>query len=192
MEEILASIRRIISEEGDDTAKPKAATEPAPAKPAAGPPPSPSPAPQPAAEVLELTQMVKEDGTVVDVNEQPQRAALIPEPEPAPKPAPKPEPTREPAPIPVFEPDVQMVDDESLIAPPAASAAVSSFGNLAHAVSSSRAMSIGNGERTIEELVKELMRPMLKAWLDANLPLIVQRAVEREVARLAGRGEDKG
>ena len=69
MEEILASIRKIISEDSTEAAPPE--TAPAPAPVAAAPAPAPSPAPAPKAveeDVLELTDEVQE-------------------PEPAPKPA---------------------------------------------------------------------------------------------------------
>lgn len=38
---------------------------------------------------------------------------------------------------------------------------------------------------TIEELMKEMLRPMLKAWLDENLPDLVERLVQAEIKRLA-------
>lgn len=43
---------------------------------------------------------------------------------------------------------------------------------------------------TLEELVKELLRPMLKSWLDENLAQLVGRVVEREVSKLSGKAED--
>jgi cell pole-organizing protein PopZ len=46
---------------------------------------------------------------------------------------------------------------------------------------------VGANGKTIEELVKEMLRPMLKDWLDRNLPAIVERYVEREVVRLTRR-----
>ena len=41
--------------------------------------------------------------------------------------------------------------------------------------------------KTIEDLVKEMLRPMLKEWLDRNLPPMVERFVEREIVRLTRR-----
>ena len=35
---------------------------------------------------------------------------------------------------------------------------------------------LGDGNRTIEDLLKEVMRPMVKEWLDANLPTMTQLA----------------
>ncbi|HYM33193.1 MAG TPA: DUF2497 domain-containing protein [Candidatus Cybelea sp.] len=82
------------------------------------------------------------------------------------------------------------MENNELLSANTASAASQSFAGLAGAVSSSRGVPLGSGQRTIEELVKEMLRPMLKQWLDANLPGLVQRIVEREVAKLAGRAED--
>lgn len=46
---------------------------------------------------------------------------------------------------------------------------------------------LGGGGKTIEEVVKEMLRPMLKEWLDKNLPPMVERMVEREIVRLTRR-----
>lgn len=43
----------------------------------------------------------------------------------------------------------------------------------------------GGADKSIDNLVKELLRPMMKAWLDENLPAVVERHVEAEVARIA-------
>ena len=34
---------------------------------------------------------------------------------------------------------------------------------------------MGEGQRTIEDLVREMLRPLLKEWLDSNLPHLVER-----------------
>jgi cell pole-organizing protein PopZ len=191
MEEILASIRRIIAD--DDAAKPVAKT---PAKPAEAPPAKPA-APAPAAAAsTEPAGGDEMDAMLADLDENP---------EPAPEPpdevlelteamaAPAPEPAQ-----PSFrridpdQPDV--VFDEVASAPPpaaprmpadspllshAASAAVhSAFGSLAHSV-------LAQNPRTLEDLVKEMLRPMLKAWLDDNLPVMVERLVRTEIERVS-------
>jgi len=38
--------------------------------------------------------------------------------------------------------------------------------------------------QTVEDLMKELLRPMLKAWLDENLPALVERLVKAEIERV--------
>jgi len=39
--------------------------------------------------------------------------------------------------------------------------------------------------RTLEDLVREMLRPMLKSWLDDNLPGMVERLVRAEIERVA-------
>ncbi len=43
---------------------------------------------------------------------------------------------------------------------------------------------------TLEELVKDAVKPMAKEWLDRNLPTLVEDLVRKEIRRLAGRAED--
>lgn len=224
MEEILASIRRIISEgdeqeegaeEGaaDEVAEeaadaPEAAPEPDPepepeavAEPEPMPEPMPEPEPDmPAApesdddDVLELTEQVADDETVVPFQE-----------DAAPEPADEPDPLEEdsveieafeeepvaaaPAPEPV-SPASLGTDDENLVAPPVETAATASLAGLAAAVASQHGMPVGGGNRTLEDLVKEVMRPMVKEWLDNNLQSVVERLVDREISRMSRRAED--
>ena len=175
MEEILASIRNIISEDspagavaGDPPAAPPAAPPPAPP-----PPPKPvvTPAPSPVS-VLDLTNEVKDDGSIVPVN-----AA------PAPPPSPPPQ-------APVYADQHVELDDGGLVSAPVANVAAQSFATLVSSVGASRGLPLGNTAQTLEELTKDLLRPMLKQWLDANLATIVQRVVEREVAKLALRADN--
>jgi cell pole-organizing protein PopZ len=39
--------------------------------------------------------------------------------------------------------------------------------------------------RTLDDLVKEMLKPMLKAWLDENLPSVVERLVRAEIERVS-------
>ena len=193
MEEILASIRRIIAD--DDAAKPAAK---APAKPAEAPPVKSAATAPAAAAPAEAAGGDDMDAMLADLDENPQ---------PAPEPpdevlelteamaAPAPEPAQ-----PSFrridpdQPDV-VFDDVAPASPPpaasrmpaadspllsnAASAAVhSAFGSLAHSV-------LAQNPRTLEDLVKEMLRPMLKAWLDDNLPVMVERMVRAEIERVS-------
>jgi len=41
------------------------------------------------------------------------------------------------------------------------------------------------GDNTIEGLMREMLKPMIKQWLDANLARIVEEKVEAEVQRIA-------
>jgi cell pole-organizing protein PopZ len=186
MEEILASIRRIISEDEApaDAAAPAAepeGAEPAP-EPAAAPEPiavaaEPASAPAPAAaepeEVLDLVDPIKPG---VEIHGD---LDVFTAPEPAPQADPEPEsaPAFEPAPAPRLTPTL----DEGLVGAGAASAAASAFGNLGAAL-------MPKEGRTLEDVTRELLRPLLKAWLDENLARIVEAKVEEEVQRIARHG----
>lgn len=167
MEEILASIRRIISEddtpEAAESAPPPAAAEEPPAAESASeelPSLDDEDAPIAAAafddeEELELTEKVESHGDL-DVYS----------PSAAPEPA--------------ESLDVAAMGD--LVSAPAAAAAAAAFGQL------SGKMLMPAAGRTLEDVVRELLRPLLQNWLDENLPSIVQRAVDAEVSRIARGG----
>jgi uncharacterized protein len=72
---------------------------------------------------------------------------------------------------------------EAVLLSPRATAAVDmAFNALAHTV-------LVQNSRTLEDLVRELLKPMLKAWLDDNLPNMVERLVRSEIERVSrGRG----
>lgn len=162
MEEILASIRRIISEDDApaDAAAPEAEPEPEPVE-AAAPIIEPEPEPEPEEDdgVLELTERVE---TVGDLDVYTPSVSDDPEPEPY-----------TPPPAPVVE------VGEGLVGALAANAAASAFGQL------SAAIQMPADGRTLEDVVRELLRPLLKQWLDDNLPGIVQTTVDQEVERIA-------
>lgn len=198
MEEILASIRRIIAD--DDAAKPAAAAEAAKsaepaAKPvAAVPPPPPAPAaaeqddadtmlakapePAPGADVLDLTESMTAPPAeptpaasfrTIDAGPDVVFTDRAPEAPEAP-PARMDEPRREYSQA--AEPD------RALVSRATAAAVDSAFNSLAQTV-------LGNNARTLEDLVKEMLRPMLKSWLDDNLPNLVERIVRDEIERVS-------
>jgi hypothetical protein len=50
---------------------------------------------------------------------------------------------------------------------------------------------LGETGRTLEEMVRELLRPHLKEWLDAHLPRLVERMVRDEINRLVRDAQDQ-
>lgn len=205
MEEILASIRRIIAD--DDASKsPQPAPEPAkpvaPAVVAVAPPPpppppraAPAPAPVPPPEPTPIPEMfipppaMADDDEVdeepADIDEQPADILELTESMTAPMPA---------SPAPRFRTidsssDVSFDDAAEKPAPRSGlsaqllsaetSAAVdSAFNTLAQTV-------LVQNARTLEDLVREMLRPMLKTWLDENLPGMVERMVRSEIERVS-------
>jgi cell pole-organizing protein PopZ len=187
MEEILASIRRIIAD--DDTKPPARAAEP-PKPAAAAPAPKPSPPPTPpkpaappppepdkplSSEVDSL--IAAADPPRPDVYDLTEDMAAAPRPdagfrtidghsdvvftETPPSPAPPP-----PA------------SDDRLLSGAAFAAVDTAFGSLAQSV-------LVNNARTLEDLVRDMLRPMLKTWLDDNLPGLVERLVRAEIERVS-------
>jgi cell pole-organizing protein PopZ len=195
MEEILASIRRIIS---DDDPKPGPSPAPAPARGAVpdepviamplAPPPeedeepaaaapaamSPPAARVPPEPVLELTQVLREDGAVVNI--------LRPD-----------QATDEERPLyrPRIVSEGQGAADPSLVSADVAAEAakaISAIGRLEHGASGPGPGDRGTaGGQTVEDLVRELLRPMLKEWLDARLPGLVETVVREEIERIVRR-----
>jgi cell pole-organizing protein PopZ len=202
MEEILASIRRIIA---DDEAKPgdKAAAaasaaavpaakpamkdippsaipaaQPAKAPAAAAPAPAPKPPPPPAAAAPNSQDDI--DAMLASLEE------ATPEEEVRP---PQPDGevfnlTDEMAlpdlpPAPASEPPAMEIALQSpMLSRTTVNAVESAFNTLANTV-------LSNNARTLEDLVKEMLRPMLKSWLDDNLPGLVERIVKAEIERVS-------
>lgn len=56
------------------------------------------------------------------------------------------------------------------------------FGELSEAFAVSR-------RRSFDEIAEEMIRPMLRDWLDNNLPMLVERLVREEIERVARGGQ---
>jgi hypothetical protein len=209
MEEILASIRRIIAD--DDAAKsPPPPPEPPPPVAAApmrpAPPPPPEPPPPPALSINEnvLDEMLAERNASQALERSPAEemaSDVLDLTEAMAAPADPPasgfrtidgqsdivfedsqaEGLAEPAREP---PPLQFPErpQRPLMSSATSAAVDSAFNTLAHTV-------LVQNARTLEDLVKEMLQPLLKSWLDDNLPGLVERLVRAEIERVSrGRG----
>lgn len=158
MEEILASIRRIISEE-----------ETAPALKPDGDEAAPGAADEP--DVFELTDVVETEAAPPPPAARP-RPSLV---EPADV-AFEPEPAAEP--LVAAQPE-----EEGLVETAVIDRAASAFAALHRNVE----VASTPGGNTLEGMVREMMRPMLKQWLNDHLPALVENVVREEVERVANR-----
>ncbi|MEO1101067.1 MAG: DUF2497 domain-containing protein [Pseudomonadota bacterium] len=183
MEEILSSIRKIIS---DDDA-PDGAVE--------------AEAADDGVELVDADESDFEEFTLDDIEPE---VATLPEEEYSPfeeevvaeEPvAPEPEPVfeaAEPEPVeapPMAVPPMQTEESPAMAASPAYESTVLTEETTADAAAGALGkliskMDIG-GENTLEGMVRELLKPMMKEWLDDNLPTIVEEKVEAEVQRIA-------
>ncbi len=202
MEEILASIRRIIADDdatkstqpGADGAK---AAAPAP-RPAPPPPrmpaevPPPAPAAEPDSAALDAPSAAADSGA----DDQSADILELTESMAAPPPAPAPPPRASSGPAPQFRtidggsdvgfddaaerpmPSARSEPEVHLLSQSTRSAVDSAFNSLAQTV-------LVQNARTLEDLVREMLRPMLKSWLDENLPGMVERLVRAEIERVS-------
>jgi cell pole-organizing protein PopZ len=159
MEDILASIRRILSEdEAEQPHQEKAAPDPAPQEPL----------------TLDPSMLVEEPPPMTPVHEEPPPPANEPAAQAVPSP---PAVVAEAPPV-----------GSALLGPEATAAAASSVSSLLRTLVAERQqVAVYRGGPTIEELVREEIRPLLKEWLDANLPPMVERLVRSEIERVVGR-----
>ena len=217
MEEILASIRRIIADDDATKAPPK---PPEPAKAAPAPPPAaarpaapaprpaaaaPAPAPPPPAETNGQDDIDAMFAAVDAKPEEPAPADILELTEAMEAPAAPPEP---PPALRRIDATPDVVYNEAPPAPervPTVEAARRQFreqtGPERSLLSSSTTAAVDSAfnslahtvlvqnSRTLDDLVREMLRPMLKAWLDDNLPNMVERLVRAEIERVSrGRG----
>ncbi|HZV84800.1 MAG TPA: DUF2497 domain-containing protein [Brevundimonas sp.] len=190
MEEILASIRRIISEDDApaETAAATAEVEPAQEPDAAS---EASPA------FMDETPSMQEPDSVEDdvlelteayhapVAESIGDLDVSPAQEPEPFAA---EPVSESAyaPEPAAQPSTPNTTYDSLVGDSASASAASAFAGLASTLRKPEPMEPATASGpTVDDLARSLLRPMLKEWLDANLPGIVEAQVRKEVERIA-------
>lgn len=197
MEEILASIRRIIAD--DDASKSAKPTEPEPRLQAAPrPTPAPMPTPPPAptnnhddidamladldapakaeapasgapADVFDLTESMTAKAPATNFHTIDGQSDVVFAEGSPPEPPAAAEETRPAAPA---------APDPVLLSNSARAAVDSAFNSLAHTV-------LAQNARTLDDLVKEMLRPMLKSWLDDNLPGMVERIVRAEIERVS-------
>jgi hypothetical protein len=179
MEEILASIRKIIADDSLGTKKDEPVKKPAPA-PKKAPEPPPAAEIDEDAEILDLAKVATVASTPQEVSVEAAAPAIVPEtvamPEPEPEPAPEPV-TEMPAPVrsvAALEERIMSDNTKALVS--------QAFQTL------SRHTAMPAMGRSLEDVVVELLRPMLRDWIDSHLPAIVEKHVRAEIERVARGG----
>jgi cell pole-organizing protein PopZ len=173
MEEIIASISRVIAEDiqpGDKRAGQVQLGGKVPAAAREG------------GDVLELTQVVNEDGSIrrIAPRADPVKASGSPAANATERTEPQAHVTSE---------STLASVQERLVSTATSGAAATAFAQLAALPRDRRRekeLPLGGAERTMGEVVREMLRPMLQSWLDEHLPGIVERLVREEIARVVG------
>jgi cell pole-organizing protein PopZ len=161
MEDILASIRRILSEE-EQGAPPAEA----PAMPGEAEPPA--------------VEEHRDDVLVLD-------PSMLVHEQAGPPVEPPPVVSAPDATPPLPQPPLDLMSAGGLLAPETEAAAATSVSSLMRTLASGRTLQAYRGGPTIEDLVREELRPLLKQWLDNYLPELVERLVRAEIERVVGR-----
>lgn len=187
IEEILESIRQIIS---DDSAPAPAAAAPATAVP---PAPQPAPvtlAPQPAPVVddfpaVPAASLDDEDEDILDLTEK-----AVPARQPVIDMQDHEEPPAQPAYTPPPRPQAPVVEDRTagagLMSDITADVSAHAMARLlAGNVAVERDLPGRVGNVTLEDMTRELLRPLLKTWLDQNLPDVIERMVAKEIEKIS-------
>jgi len=177
IEEILESIRQIISEDGEQPQQAAAAPQPVKAPDPFDdlPPLKPAPVPhaeQPASfEILDLTEKVEPVRTLkAEAPAMDDFVVSLPE-------------TKQPEARSFSSP---AITDDALMSDMATGAAASAMAKLlAGNVAVEREVAGRVGNVTLEDMAKELMRPLIKTWLDQNLPGIIEKMVAKEIEKVS-------
>lgn len=192
MEEILASIRRIISEDdapaetgavAAPATAPEIESDSAPSPALMDVTPSMQEADVPEEDVLELTDEAPVAESIGDLDVSPSD----PDPFPVQEPVRSESVFETPAEVHVPEhPSMPTPSYDSLVGDSASASAASAFAGFASSLKKPEPADVQfPSGPTIDEMVRGLLRPMLKDWLDANLPAIVETQVRKEVERIA-------
>lgn len=186
IEEILESIRQIISDdedEGDDAADVIMDADTDKDKAGDVDLPEQDDDYKPADIEGDATEQVVDDGDILELRD------VVEEGGAADISMDVPEDDDEPAAI---EGDMTDDDDSRLISEQTEDAAVGAMAKLAENmfVEEHRAAGIAPAGRvTLEHITRELLRPMLKEWLDRRLPGLVEELVEREIKKISDRSK---
>ena len=200
MEEILASIRRIIADDSLGTKKDETPAYVAPPAPAAKvepeddadadvldlaevaavtpPPAAPASPPAPLDDAMMVGLEEEPIGVDVDFGSMPEPVMVTVDP-PAPA-----------IPVPVMMPQTPPAKplttthamEDHILSRETGGLVANAFAAL------SRNTAMPAAGRSLEDVVAELLRPMLRDWMDSNLPAIVERLVKVEIERVSRGG----
>lgn len=184
MEDILASIRRILAEDGAAAASDAVETE--------------------TADSLDTPEKPEED-------EPPVAPSSSAEDEPEPVVPVMPKPVSPPFAADVFgdafsrndeEEDVFVltpemrievaagsIGGERVVSHRTAATGTDVLAQLASAILDRRDIAVAARDVTLEGMVREMLRPLLREWLDRNLPYLIERLVKREIDLMINRAE---
>ncbi len=188
MEEILTSIRRILSENDEE----KIAAVEAELHPDSGG--IVSSENQPSTETESLTDA--SDGPMLETELNPdENQASASDPDPSLETFSDSEPILSAEDVPpvmeaILDLTPEMIATE-IMSEPTAKTSTDVLSELAAAILDRRDMAVDASSRdmTLEGIVREMLKPILREWLDRNLPYLIERLVKREIDLMVNRAE---
>lgn len=181
MEDILASIRRILAEDGapadadlDDGKRPVPAAEPrAPMdqEMQGASPPSSISAASLAEDLFDAPQPARPSADDADAEADEEDVFML-------LPEMRVEQTPEPRTV-----------DQKLVSEQVAVDSTDVLSQLARAILDRRDIQVSSRDVTLESMVREMLRPLLREWLDRNLPYLIERLVKKEIDLMINRAE---
>ncbi len=182
MEDILSSIRRILSEDGASVDQEAGASDPV----------APDPALEPAAAIAEAAPDSRTGNIAGPEGERRRPAAarrgsaleeiaLSENQDDAPQP--------ERSNVFHLTPDMRLPPERQVLSQSTSTDSSDVLSQLAKAILDRRDIGVGGRDMTIEGLVREMLRPLLREWLDRNLPYLIERLVKKEIDLMVNRAE---
>ncbi len=196
MEDILASIRRILSDDGKED-EPEDFEETVTVDPAR----SADPPPEDPDNVVEFSTSAPqaEDAASADADRifepapSPFDAAVDDNPFDAPPPPASPQPrsqlTATASNVLELTPQMRLAAEQALMSGTTRDQSTDVLTQLARAILEQRELTVASSQVTLEGMVREMLRPLLREWLDQNLPHLIERLVKREIDQIVNRAE---
>jgi len=88
----------------------------------------------------------------------------------------------------MLSPDMRAAG-HTLVSAQAAVESTDVLSQLARAILDRRDIAVGTRTVTLEDMVREMLRPLLREWLDRNLPYLIERLVKKEIDLMINRAE---
>ena len=79
--------------------------------------------------------------------------------------------------------------DRTVVSQQAAENSTDVLSQLARAILDRRDIAVATRDVTLESMVREMLRPLLREWLDRNLPYLIERLVKKEINLMINRAE---
>jgi cell pole-organizing protein PopZ len=89
----------------------------------------------------------------------------------------------------LLTPTMKQAAERKLLSTATAVSSTDVLAQLAKAILDRRDIALGARDVTLEDMVRSMLKPLLKEWLDRNLPYLIERLVKKEIDIMVNRAE---